>query len=401
MFSGTIHRGKGRSLRAVAAAAILVALLGGYGLIKAREERSDAGQAGSQPAAAADGGLRLWAEPLSIEVGETATVRCELSPATPGPARFAFRARKGGQVEGPDAENKGECVASFVAVGAEGYAEIAVSALVEGEAEARSSSIFIDVRPRSPRTWTERPPITVISKEMRARSPEGKRLDAEIERLRAIDHKRGTHFDVLKANKAREELAWTYLEAGRFDEAYETFTQLLFYTMRGSEPFRQHSAGLGEAAFHLGRIDEALERFREAQDWLSPYTAYIAGEILEHKGLFDEAIEKYTYAKALNQFSPWAIFRLALLKTKRGDDPKEIVDMFVRASPRFGRKLIMSRLEHDREMAPVLALIQKSGRVGDLKDVAEKLSGPGYLWDPPADPPLVDEQEGYVREEKP
>lgn len=171
--------------------------------------------------------------------------------------------------------------------------------------------------------------------------------------------------------KTLSDLAALFLRAGRYDEARVAYWRLLGDYLPDDRRSRVHRRGYGEAAFFLGREDEALEAFLDADLENTRETRYALGWLLEKRGRLTEAAQAYEQAARGDRWFAEPMYRAALLFAKQGEAARA-VELLVWASPALGRDAILERLATDPELATLkeaLALSQRD--LEEQRDIVE------------------------------
>lgn len=134
-----------------------------------------------------------------------------------------------------------------------------------------------------------------------------------------------------------------HLNAGRFDEALETYDTLLAEAAdAGASPEILNNRGL--ALFHLGRLDEAVVAFRAALNLLPDFAIAESnlGLALLNQKQFEEAIGPLQRALALDPSLIEAHYNLGLALYRSGRNAEAIVsyEQFIAKAPKDYRNYI-------------------------------------------------------------
>ena len=131
-----------------------------------------------------------------------------------------------------------------------------------------------------------------------------------------------------KYTEASLNLAVTYNDMGRYDDANEIFgkaAQVVKSEPVPIDPFIQgklanEHALLGDQYYDLSRFDEALDEYRKALNLRPTFVDIITkiGITLREKGQFDEAIRVFMRAKELNPNYPLALVHLGVTYYMKG-----------------------------------------------------------------------------------
>jgi tetratricopeptide (TPR) repeat protein len=194
-------------------------------------------------------------------------------------------------------------------------------------------------------------------------------LRSQEERVRALLAK-DEPFAHDEWKKALNELAEAYLKAGGYEQARQAYWRLLGDYLaddRRSLPYRR---GYGEAAFFLGREDEALQALQDAGQDNTSKTWYYLGWLLEGRGRLAEAAGAYEQAARADRWFTEPLYRAALLYVGLGQTAKA-VELLAWASPRLGRDAILERLATDPELAAVGRALRDSGGTEKLEEARE------------------------------
>ncbi|MCY1078445.1 tetratricopeptide repeat protein [Archangium lansingense] len=193
-------------------------------------------------------------------------------------------------------------------------------------------------------------------------------VEAKLAALREVVARRETREDRLRAYHALGDLAALQLGEGRYEEALQSYEELLGSHLETDPKRKPFLAGKASALFALGREDEALRVYAQAGDHNLPMSHYYAGLLLEARGQLPEAIEAYGKAAEANRWFADPLLRYAELLLRQGRPAREVIDLLVTASPRFGRELLLERLATDPQFASLNQALGASGRASELEE---------------------------------
>lgn len=305
--------------------------------------------------------LQLTASPLDVPMGGRSELVCEVEGGSgePGARRYTWVASKG-RVEG-----QGPAV-SWVAPKTPGIHQVGV--LVEEGGVAVRQTVTLHVHVPTPEDLS----VLLRSREAVEAQEQAPAVHAAVEArlaaLREVVARRETLEDRLRAFHALDELAAQLLDEGRYEEALRAYEELLGSLLETDPKRKRFQAGFASAAFALGREDEALKAFAEAGDYNHPMSFYYAGLLLEGRGQLAEALEAYRKAADANRWFADPLLRYARLLLQQGRPASEVIELLVRASPRFGREVLLERLASDAQLAPLNQALLASGRDVELEE---------------------------------
>lgn len=306
--------------------------------------------------------VRLSASPLDVPIGGRSVLMCEVEGGRGDPRslRYSWVAAKG-RVEpgsGP--------TATWVAPKTPGLYQVGV--LVEdGESQVKQT-VMLHVHVPTPEDlralmrgsdWREAEERSRVAREA---------AEARLSSLREVVAKRETREDRLRAFHALDDLATLQLGEGLYEEALRSYEELLGSLLETDPKRKPFLAGKASALFALGREEEALRAYAEADDYNHPLSHYYAGLLLEARGLLPEALEAYQKASEANRWFADPLLRYARLLLRQGRPAHEVIDLLVTASPRFGRDVMLERLAADAQLSELNQALTASGRAAELEE---------------------------------
>ncbi len=304
--------------------------------------------------------VRLTASPLDVAIGSRSVLDCQVEGGRTGALRYSWVAAKGRMEPGSGS------TASWVAPKTPGIYQVGV--LVEdGESQVKQT-VMLHVHVPTPEDllalmrggdWAEA--------QERAKATQ-QEVEARLGSLREVVAKRETREDRLRAFFALEDLATELLGEGRYEEALQSYEELLGSLLETDPKRKRYLAGKASALFALGREEEALRAYAEAGDYNHPMSHYYAGLLLEARGQLPEALEAYRQASESNRWFADPLLRYAQLLLRLGRPTEEVMELLVTASPRFGRDVMLERLATDAQFALLNQALTASGRAVELED---------------------------------
>lgn len=326
---------------------LAVACAGALGLLVWRRAARSASASGEATPSLS---VVLMLEPDTIPVGGAARVTCKTSGGQ-GRPRFTWQAREG-TVHGSDASV--EWLAPWQA------GRYRVRVLVDDGRDRVESSVIVTVRLPTPAgAWS---PAT----SPRPAHPGAQARLADLRSRIAALLRKDDPYAHDEWRTAMVELGQLLLKIGRHEEAREVYWRLL-----GDHPIaddthsRPYRRGYGEAAFFLGREEEALQALLDAGPDNTAESHYYLGWLLERRGRPLEAAE--AYEAAIDGMRGYAepVLRAAQLQARLGNSARA-VELLVQASPVLGRTEILDRLGEDPELADLRRALAGSGREDEL-----------------------------------
>ncbi len=324
--------------------------------------RGDAAPASPPPVGGPLRAVRLSASPLDVPIGGRSVLTCEVAGGRGDTRslRYSWVASRG-QVEpgsGP--------TATWVAPKTPGLYQVGVL-VDDGESQVKQT-VMLHVHVPTPedlRALMGRGDWQAADE--RAREARAA-VEARLSSLREVVAKRETREDRLRAFHALDDLAMLQLGEGQYEEALRSYEELLGSLLETDPKRKPFLAGKASALFALGREDEALRAYAEADDYNHPLSHYYAGLLLEARGRLPEALEAYQKAAEANRWFADPLLRYARLLLRLGRPAPEVIDLLVTASPRFGRDVMLERLASDAQLSELSQALSASGRASELED---------------------------------
>jgi tetratricopeptide (TPR) repeat protein len=328
------------------------------GPVAAARPRAQATALSQAPAEAPLRIVRLSATPLDVVVGGRSTLSCEVQGGR-GQARYTWVASRG-RVEGSGP------TATWVAPKTPGVYQVGV-VVEEGEARAKESVVLQVHVPRAEdmQALLQSPEWRQAREQEQARQGE---VEAQLNSLREVVARRETKEDRLRAFFALEELAALLLAERRYEEALAAYEELLGSLLETEPKRKKYLAGKASALLALGREEEALEAYRKAGDYNHSMSYYYAALLLESRGQVEEALEAYRKATEANRWFSDPLLRYASMLLQQGRPEREVLDMLIAASPRYGREVLLERLAADPRLERLNRALQASGRAVELEE---------------------------------
>jgi tetratricopeptide (TPR) repeat protein len=193
-------------------------------------------------------------------------------------------------------------------------------------------------------------------------------VEARLSSLREVVAKRETREDRLRAFYTLDELAALQLGEGRYEEALQSYEELLGSLLETDPKRKRFLAGKASALFALGREDEALRAYEGAGEYNHPMSHYYAALLLEGRGRLPEALEAWRKASDANRWFADPTLRHAQLLLRLGRPADEVIGLLVQASPRFGREVMLERLASDAQFTLLQQALAASGRAVELEE---------------------------------
>ena len=316
----------------------------------------------SRPARASLRIVRLTASPHDVPVGGRVVLGCEVEGGSGDASarRYTWVAAQGRleQESGP--------TVTWVAPKSPGLHQVGVL-VQEGDTQVKQT-VMLHVHVSTPED------LRTLMQEgdwKRAREQslaQREAVEAKLAALREVVAKRETREDRLRAYFALGDLAALQLGEGRYEEALQSYEELLGSLLETDPKRKPFLAGKASALFALGREDEALRLYAQAGDHNLPMSHYYAGLLLEARGQLPEALEAYGKAAEANRWFADPLLRYAELLLRQGRPAREVIDLLVAASPRFGRELLLERLATDPRFASLNQALAASGRAAELEE---------------------------------
>lgn len=318
-------------------------------------------QATALPQAPAEAPLRivrLSATPLDVVVGGRVALSCEIQGGR-GQARYTWVASRG-RIEGT-----GPTV-TWVAPKTPGVYQVGVG-VEEGEVRAKESVVLQVHMPRAEdvQALLQSPEWRQAREQELARQGE---VEGQLNSLREVVARRETREDRLRAFFALEELAALLLSERRYEEALAAYEELLGSLLETEPKRKKYVAGKASALLALGREEEALEAYRQAGDYNHAMSHYYAALLLEARGQVEEALEAWRKATEANRWFSDPLLRYASLLLQQGRPEREVLEMLIAASPRYGREVLLERLASDPQLERLNRVVQSSGRAAELEE---------------------------------
>ena len=245
--------------------------------------------------------------------------------------------------------------ATWVAPGRPGLYRVRL--LATGGGGKRTAEVLVQVRVPSP---TAGPLAAAPTQEWPTALASA--LDDRLAELRLVAGRRDTRYEQIDARDALAQIASLLSGAERYEEAIKAYTELLAMTSSADPRATRYRGALGEASYLLGRDEEALVALQRARAGATAMQSYYLGQILERRGDLDGAIVAYQRAWRGGRGFTDPGFRVALLRSRRGDPDDEIeAALIAMAMGRLGVGGVIDGLGADPEMAGLGALLERRG----------------------------------------